>query len=106
MALPRSSAPPFTGWLVVQGFICTTPWLRPLSGTSLLLRAVPPLCVASLLSASRVFRLAFSVCIDLKVPTFHTTALQEDLATLMPETARAVNRFRPHSSRANDSARF
>jgi hypothetical protein len=28
----RSSAPPFAGWLVVQGFFCTTPWLHPFIG--------------------------------------------------------------------------
>src|SRR4030095_9244446 len=43
-ALPHSSAPPIAGWLIESG--STTPPLRsiPLSGTSSLLRVVPPLC--------------------------------------------------------------
>jgi hypothetical protein len=56
-ALPHSSAPPIAGWLIEFRLHNTTPWLHPLSGTSSLLRVVPPLVSASVLSPSWFFHL-------------------------------------------------
>src|SRR6266536_3695650 len=60
-ALPHSSAPPIAGWHIEFSPIHTTPLLRPFSGTSTLLRVVPPLGSASVLSLSWFFHLSFSV---------------------------------------------
>src|SRR5579863_8227646 len=61
-ALPHSSAPPvlFTtdnGWLIEFSSINTTPSLHPVSRTSSLLRVVPPLVSAFILSLSWFFHL-------------------------------------------------
>jgi hypothetical protein len=72
----------------------------------MLLRVVPPLRAAFLLSISRGFRLIFSVRIGAEGSHVPHNSPAGDLATSMPGTARAVNRLRPHSSRANDAARF
>ncbi len=59
--LPHSSAPPIAGWHIEFGSLNTTPLLHPVSRASPLLRAVPPLDSASVLSLSRFFRLSFFV---------------------------------------------
>ena len=56
-ALPHSSAPPIAGWLIESRLHNTTPSLHPVSGTSPLLRVVPPLGSASVLSPSWFFHL-------------------------------------------------
>src|ERR1035438_4173710 len=56
-ALPHSSAPPIAGWLIEFRLHNTTPWLHPISETSSLLRVVPPLVSASVLSPSWFFHL-------------------------------------------------
>src|ERR1019366_8231018 len=56
-ALPHSSAPPIAGWLIEFRLHNTTPSLHPVSGTSPLLRVVPPLVSASVLSPSWFFHL-------------------------------------------------
>jgi hypothetical protein len=56
-ALPHSSAPPIAGWLIEFRLHNTTPSLHPVSGTSSLLRVVPPLVSASVLSPSWFFHL-------------------------------------------------
>src|ERR1017187_6449099 len=84
----------------------TTPSLHPVSRTSSLLRVVPPLGAASVLSLLWFFHLNFSVYIGAEVPTFRSTAVQQTQATLMPDAAPPVNRFRRGCSRSNDSLRF
>jgi hypothetical protein len=81
----------------------TTPSLPPVSGTSPLLRVVPPLDSASVLSFLWFFHLNFSVYIGAEVPTFRSTALQQTQATLMPDATPPVTRFRRGCSRSNDS---
>jgi len=72
----------------------------------LLLRVVPPLGSASVLSLLWCFHLSFSVGIGAEVPTFRSTAVRQTQATLMPDATPPVNRFRRGCSRSNDSLRF
>src|SRR5229473_5193041 len=87
-ALPHSSAPPIAGWLIEFRLHNTTPWLHPLSGTSSLLRVVPPLVSASVLSPSWFFHLR--LLRSHRSPRFPRSApspLTSSQATLMPDAA-------------------
>jgi hypothetical protein len=73
--------------------IDTTPSLHPHYGTSSLIRVVPPLCPASVLSPSWVFHLSFSLDIGTTGSHVPPESLDQGHATFMPDAAQAVGRL-------------
>ena len=73
--------------------IDTTPSLHPHYGTSPLLRVVPPLCPASVLSPLWVLHLGFSLNIETTVSHVPHESLVQVHATFMPDATQAVSRF-------------
>src|SRR5262249_41031834 len=68
-------APPITGWLIESGPMTQRLRSIPLSGTSPLLRAVPPLSLRLRTLALVFLALAVSpLASESQVPTFHSTA--------------------------------
>jgi len=65
------------------------------SGTSSLLRVIPPLCSASGLDPCGSSTWISPFASLLQVPTFHTAASWQTQATSMPDAAPSVNRFSP-----------
>ena len=84
-------APPLVDHQV--GLIDTTPSLHPHYGTSSLLRVVPPLCPASVLSPLWVLHLGFSLNIGTTVSHVPPESLDQVHATFMPDATQAVSRF-------------
>ncbi len=73
----------------------TAPRSIPLSRTSSLLRAIPPLSLRFRTLALVVLPLVASpLASKSQVPTFRFTASRQDQATFMPDAAPSVNRFR------------
>ena len=60
-----------------------------------LLRIVPPLCLASVLSASRVLRLCLSLCIETTGSKVPCLSLIRARAALRPGVMPVVNRISP-----------
>ena len=75
----------------------------PITGTSSLLRAVPPLCAASVRSSLWVFHLDFSLNIDAVGSHVPHKSLCHVHAAFMPATAWPVSRFPPDLSQVNDT---
>jgi len=73
--------------------IDTTPLLHPHYGTSSLLRVVPPLCPASVLSPLWVLHLGFSLNIGATASHVPHESLNQGHATFMPDVTQAVSRF-------------
>ena len=71
--------------------IDTTPSLHPHYGTSSLLRVVPPLCPASVLSPSWVLHLGFSLSIGTTASHVPPESLVPVHATFMPDATQAVH---------------
>src|SRR4051812_30776194 len=63
----------------------------PITGTSTLLRAHPPLCLASVLWLSWVFHLSFSLSIEATGSQVPCPSQDRTRATLMPDAALAVS---------------
>jgi hypothetical protein len=74
---------------------------RRITRRSPLLRAIPPLCSASVLSPSRGLRLGLSLGLGTTGSKVPPMSLIRTRAVLMPGVARSVNRHRPCSSRSN-----
>src|SRR5664280_1980126 len=91
--------PCLTQWLLPSlvdhqvRLIDTTPSLHPHYGTSSLLRVVPPLCPASVLSLSWVLHLSFSLHIGTTGSHVPHESLDQVHATFMPDATQAVSRF-------------
>jgi hypothetical protein len=64
----------------------------PITGTSSLLRIVPPLHIASILSSLRGYRLEFSLNINVQVPKFHRKACARFLPAIYRSPVWSVNR--------------
>ena len=73
--------------------IDTTPSLHPHYGTSSLLRVVPPLCPASVLSPLWVLHLGFSLNIGTTASHVPHESLDQVHATSMPDATQAVSRL-------------
>jgi hypothetical protein len=69
---------------------------------SLLVRAIPPLCLASVLRSLWVFHLDGSLHIEATGSRVPCTCLNRTHATFMPDAALAVSRFLQNSSQGND----
>jgi hypothetical protein len=67
-----------------------------------LLRAIPPLCLASVLRSLWVLHLDGSLNIEATGSQVPYTRLNQTHATFMPDAALAVSRFPQNSSRDND----
>jgi len=74
---------------------------RRVTRRSSLLRAVPPLCSASVLSPLRGLRLGLSLAIGTTGSKVPPMSLIRTRAVLMPGVARSVGRHRPCWSRSN-----
>lgn len=79
---------------------------NPITGPSSLLRAAPPLCLASVLRLLRDRRLSRSLSIETTGSHVPYQSLYPVHATSMPVAARAINRFPPSLSRSVASLRF
>ena len=86
--------------------IDTTPSLHPPYGTSSLLRVVPPLCAASVLSPLWVLHLGFSLNIGTTASHVPRKSLSQDHATFMPDATQAVSRFPLDLSWGNHTPQF
>ena len=75
----------------------------PITGTSSLLQAHPPLCRASVLSASGVIPLSLSLRIEATGSQVTCSSPNRNHATLMPDATRVVSGSLPCFSRSNDS---
>jgi len=82
--------------------IDTTPSLHPHYRTSSLLRVVPPLCPASVLSLLWVLHLSFSLNIRTTASHVPHESLDQVHATFMPDATQAVSRFPPGLSWGQD----
>jgi hypothetical protein len=89
-----------------ERLIDTTPSLHPHYGTSSLLRVVPPLCPASVLSPLWVFHLSFSLDIGATGSHVPPESLVQVHATSMPATTQAVSRLPLSFSWSQVSLRF
>src|SRR5665647_1709609 len=78
------SVPPFR-LTNFQNWITQSLRSTSITDASSLLRIVPPLHIALILSSLRVLRLEFSLNIDVQVPTFH----REDCAKFTPTLCRS-----------------
>ncbi len=78
------------------------PLLHPHYQVSLLIRAIPPLCLASVLRSLWVFHLDGSLGIEATGSRVPCMRLNRTHATFMPDAALAVSRFLQNSSRDND----
>ena len=72
----------------------------PITGTSTLIRAVPPLCAASVLSSLWGHHLDFSLNIETTGSHVLYKSLNQNHAAFMPSTAQAVNRSPLNLSRS------
>src|SRR5262249_6755117 len=68
---------------------------RPITGPSTLLRAHPPLCLASVLWPSWVCHLGFSLSIEATGSQVPRSSQDRTRATFMPDAARAVSGWPP-----------
>ena len=83
-----------------------TPSLHPRYETSSLLRVIPPLCPASVLSLSWVLYLSFSLIIGTTGSHVPHKSLVQVRATFMPDVIQAVSRFLLNSSWSFVSPQF
>jgi hypothetical protein len=74
----------------------------PITGTSTLLRAHPPLCLASVLRPSWDLHLGFSLHIEATGSQVPRSSQDRTHATLMPDATLAVSGYPQRSSRSND----
>ena len=74
----------------------------PITGTSTLLQAHPPLCLASVLWPSWGFHLGFSLGIEATGSQVPCSSQDRTRATLMPDATLAVSGSPQRSSRSND----
>ena len=78
----------------------------PITEASSLLRAVPPLCSASVLSSSWDLHLDFSLSIRTTGSHVPHESQNHVHATFMPDAARAINRHPPNLSWDGNSSQF
>jgi len=91
----QSLVPP-KSWLTnFQNTSDMAPLLHPRYQASSLIRAIPPLCLASVLRSLWVLHLDCSLNIEATGSRVPCTCLNRTHATFMPDAALAVSRFSP-----------
>ena len=104
-ALFRPLAPPtHNAWLTIfQNWMTQPLCSTSITEASTLLRAVPPLYAASVLSSLWVFHLDFSLYIGVVGSHVPHKSLHQVHAAFMPATAWTISRLPPGLSQVNDS---
>ena len=98
--------PLLTRLTAVQNWIIQSLRSTPITDASSLLRIVPPLHIASILSSLRVHRLDFSLNINEQVPTFHREACAKFTPTLCRSPSGQYTGSLPDSSQVTNSPWF